>query len=110
MPSYGVTLPVTLGHYAREAILSTMDSMWNASGVRIASRSNIIDITTTTITQAHSIRDNTLNVDGISWALGSTGSRLAPLRIVPLTGKVIPRGFTLKEYKIKDTNENLCTF
>lgn len=62
------------------------------------------------ITQAHSVRDNALNIDGISWALGSTGSRLAPLRIVPLTGKVIPRGFILKEYKIKDTNENLCTF
>lgn len=62
------------------------------------------------ITQAHSVRDNAPNIDGISWALGSTGSRLTPLRIVPLTGKVIPKGFTLKEYKIKDTNENLCTF
>lgn len=27
-----------------------------------------------------------------------------------ITGKVIPKGFTLKEYKIKDTNENLCDF
>lgn len=59
------------------------------------------------ITQAY----HTLNTYGaIEGTLSSSGHDMLPLQLVPLTGKVIPRGFTLKEYKIKGTNENLCTF